>query len=45
MQKKIKRMNKMAVIIDGKEVAKAKREQIKARVEKLKNNGKKYADK
>lgn len=30
----------MAVIIDGKEVAKAKREQIKARVEKLKNSGK-----
>ena len=30
----------MAVIIDGKEVAREKREQIKARVEKLKKQGK-----
>ena len=30
----------MAIIIDGKEVAKAKREQIKSRVEELKSQGK-----
>ena len=30
----------MAIIIDGKEVAKAKREQIKSRVEELKAQGK-----